>query len=821
MGVCKHGPLDRLRVKVGGYRMKKLGSGWMLIAILGSPLSLVTASAQSAARSLSGTSVSANASRHEAGTKRKKTSSSRANVTTEHRASARKRARGTVAVSGIHTRSSRTHHPGLRRAVLPKATAESRRLSIAFIASAQLRPMAQQLVLERSAAAYAGVMAYAVGHPGEAAAAAELAVGHAYMLDHRYIEAESAFRQANLHGAALDDYADYLEAQAAVQGNRPQDAIPLLDHFAERHPGSLFDTSAPILLANAYLAGGDAAGALRVLQPLQNDTIGHQVDCRLTLAKAYQASGNAGQAASLYRGIYLGDPLSPEAISAKTQMVAMNIPLSAAERKQHADAMFNAKQYTEAEEEYRALQKGGNDLSQSDRDALDIYAAVCDLRLKKLSREDVEHLPVTGDDSAALKMYLQSELARNMGNTDEHDALVQKLMAQYPQSRWLEEALYSGGNMYLIRQDDAKAIEEYSALVQHFPRSTYAPSSHWHAAWLNYRLRQYPEAARLMDEQIVNYPAGTEIPGALYWRGRLYEDVEHDFSQALNYYNTLDATYVNSYYAILARQRIEAIGQRSAVSPAAALASIRAVEDPDLTDVLPENDPHLIKARLLANAALNEYIRPEIQLSETSGQWGAFAEAQIYESFGENTRALQAMKRSKIPFFALPVNEVPMGYWQLVFPRPYWPQLERDSRANGLDPFLVASLIRQESEFNPEAVSRKSAYGLMQLLPSVGKSWAKKDGERRFTTSELLDPSTNLRLGTQDLRKSIDHYNGQVEYALAAYNAGDSPVHQWMSTNNYKDIAEWVESIPYTETRDYVQGILRNRELYRQVYAAH
>jgi soluble lytic murein transglycosylase len=259
--------------------------------------------------------------------------------------------------------------------------------------------------------------------------------------------------------------------------------------------------------------------------------------------------------------------------------------------------MFNAKQYMDAEEEYRALQKGGNDLSQSDRDALDIYAAVCDLRLKKLSRNDVEHLPVTGDDSAALKVYLQSELARNSGNTEEHDALVQELMAQYPQSRWLEEALYSGGNMYLIRQNDAKAIDDYVALVQHFPNSTYAPSAHWHAAWLSYRLRRNPDAARLMDQQIMNYPAGVEIPGALYWRGRLYEDVEHDFSQALNYYNALNSDYVNSYYAILARQRIAVIGQRPAAAPAPALAAVRAVEDPHLTDVLPENDPHLIKAR--------------------------------------------------------------------------------------------------------------------------------------------------------------------------------------------------------------------------------
>ncbi len=793
--------------------MNKLGSNLVFVALLAGSLPCVSSSAQA--------TDSTTSHKHHT----HKTATETPSTTRHHTASSAAPARHKSTLASEKPNNRKGAHGHVRssaRAIhLPQPTAESRRLSSAFIASAQLRPMAQQLVLERSPAAFAGLSAYAAGHPGEPAAAAELAIGHAYMLDHRYPEAEEAFHRANERGAALDDYADYLQAQAAIQGNRPQDAIPLLDHFADRHPGSLFLPNAPVLLANAYLAMGNPNAALQVLQPLLVASSTNSVDLRFTLAKAYQASGNTGKAAELYRGIYLGNPLSSEAASARTQMAAMNIPLSAAERKEHADALFNAKQFLEAEQEYRALQKGDSGLSQSDRDALDIYAAVCDLRLKKLSRQDVEHLPITGDDSAALKMYLQSELDRNMGDTSGHDTLVQQMQDRYPQSRWLEEALYSGGNMYLIKQDDAHAITQYLALVQHFPRSTYAPSAHWHAAWLSYRLRRYPDAARLMDEQITTYPAGNEIPGALYWRGRLYEDIEHNFSQALNYYNTLISAYTNSYYAILARQRIAVIGSRPAEAPAPALASVRQIEDPGLTDVLPENDIHLIKARLLANAALNEYIRPEIQLSDTADQWGAFAEAEIYQSFGETTRAIQAMKRSKIPFFSLPVKEVPMPYWELVFPRPYWQQLESDARANGLDPFLVASLIRQESEFNPTAVSRANAYGLMQLLPSVGKSLAKKGGDRHFTTAELLDPTTNLRLGTEDLRKSIDRYNGQVEYALAAYNAGDSPVHQWMNTNNYKDIPEWVESIPYTETREYVQGILRNREVYREVYAGH
>ncbi|HSU18812.1 MAG TPA: lytic transglycosylase domain-containing protein, partial [Acidobacteriaceae bacterium] len=188
-------------------------------------------------------------------------------------------------------------------------------------------------------------------------------------------------------------------------------------------------------------------------------------------------------------------------------------------------------------------------------------------------------------------------------------------------------------------------------------------------------------------------------------------------------------------------------------------------------------------------------------------------------SFGETTRALQAMKRSKIPFFALDVDDVPKAYWEILFPRPYWSTLAADAQANGLDPYLVASLIRQESEFNAGAVSRANAIGLMQLLPGVGKTLAKHEGMRHFNASELLDPTVNLKLGTRDLKQSLDRYNGTVQYALAAYNAGDTPVRQWIASYDFKDMPEWVESIPYSETREYVESILRNREMYRAIYS--
>lgn len=720
------------------------------------------------------------------------------------------------------SKTSSSHTRGRRTSTKVAPTARSLKLTTAFHASEQLRPMAQQLAATRSLAAYNGVLQYAQRHPGEAAAAGYLALAHAYTLDHRYADAAANFTQARRTGEALDDYADYLGAQAAIQAGHPADSYATLEQFQDKYPDSIFAAGAPVLLANAHLQQADGKGALATLTPLLNTPASDQVGFQYALGRAYQATGDTTHAAEVFKKIYQTHPLTAEANQAGAQLEAMNLPLTPAERKLHADALFNAKRYSEAGTEYAAIARAEKQLSQQDRDALAIYTTVCDLRLKRVNRREIENLPQTNDDTAALKLYMMAELARNEDKLPEHDALVSELVLRFPGSRWLEEALYSGGNMYLLKGSAPQAIYNYTTLYKMFPNSTYAPSAHWRTAWLNYRTRNYSEAARLMDEQLQRYPGGLEIPAALYWRGRMHEDEEHNFPQAANYYRKLISLYADYYYANLARQRLAALGAQPQVAPAAALNATQRPSAPELSADLPENDVHLIKARLLANAALNEYIGPEIHASPTADQWGALAQAEIYVSYGEFTRALQSMKHSGISFFTVPFEQVPPVYWHLLFPQPYWNELVADSAKNNLDPYLVASLIRQESEFNPSAVSPANAYGLMQLLPSVGKSLAKRHGIKKFDArQQLLNPSINLELGTVNLRQVLDRFGGQVEYALAAYNAGDTPVRQWLASNDYKDVPEFVESIPYTETRDYVQAILRNREMYRNLYPLH
>jgi len=178
---------------------------------------------------------------------------------------------------------------------------------------------------------------------------------------------------------------------------------------------------------------------------------------------------------------------------------------------------------------------------------------------------------------------------------------------------------------------------------------------------------------------------------------------------------------------------------------------------------------------------------------------------------------MRALKKA-LPYAATAsIKSIPLAYWRILFPEPWWETIKAESAKNNLDPYMVVSLIRQESEFNPSVISYANAYGLMQLLPSTGKAIAREEGISHFQTFQLLDPEMNIRLGTRYLRQMLDKVGGVQEYALAAYNAGDERVVDWQAAGPYSGIDEFVESIPFTQTREYVEAILRNEEMYKAI----
>jgi soluble lytic murein transglycosylase len=144
--------------------------------------------------------------------------------------------------------------------------------------------------------------------------------------------------------------------------------------------------------------------------------------------------------------------------------------------------------------------------------------------------------------------------------------------------------------------------------------------------------------------------------------------------------------------------------------------------------------------------------------------------------------------------------------------------LAASSRANGLDPALVAGLIRQESSFNPQATSPAGARGLMQLMPDVARSLARSRGIPNLNTERLYDPALNIQLGTAHLAELFRAKRETVQ-ALAAYNAGESRVARWLKKMGSGDPELFTERIPFVETRNYVRTVVRNRAFYKTLYA--
>jgi len=701
------------------------------------------------------------------------------------------------------------------------AAAKLRKMNRAFVASAELKPMAQQLLANRTPQAYAGVEAWAHKHGSDdAAALAWLVLGYAHSLDKDFSKAQSAWQNASGLSPLLGDYMSYLRASAYRDSADYPGVLKMLEGFEQRYPDSLYIHEANLLYADALIATGSPRVAVAYLEKRREPV---HADTEIMLARGLQIAGDKTKALQVLRRVYFDMPTTAEADTAASEMHSMGELLpegSFAERRSRAEILLKGKRYQQAATELGAVTEQA-----SAPDLTHLRIELADALYHIHRRDDAQRLfddvlknpDAASTDDKAQTLYYLAEIAREKDDNDRQAEYMSQLRAVAPESEWLQQALLSMGNKYMLRHDYESALRWYTEIYQHKQNGKHSPYAHWKAAWLTYRMGKKDEAARLLEEQLEWYPASLEVPAALYWRGRLAEESSNKLL-ARAYYAKLQENFRYYYYANLGRERLSRLGSEGLVDPPA-LNKLPSPPRPPQSWDPPEGNLRAQKAQLLANGALYEFAVRELQASVAgSPSWKAELIARTYQDSGSYVRAIETLKHAIPGYFSTELSQIPQPVWQGLFPRPYWDDLKHRSQENQLDPFLVASLIRQESEFNPGAVSRANALGLMQLLPSVGKHLAHDLKLRGYSQSDLFQPAINLQLGTRYFRHMVDHYNGQVEYALAAYNAGEQRVDEWRRDGEFKDIDEFVESIPFTETREYVQAIMRNAMMYRLLY---
>jgi soluble lytic murein transglycosylase len=363
-------------------------------------------------------------------------------------------------------------------------------------------------------------------------------------------------------------------------------------------------------------------------------------------------------------------------------------------------------------------------------------------------------------------------------------------------------ALFLLGDLAADDRSDSLARRYYERLAVRFPNHSLAPAAMFRAAMIAFVAGMPVTAAREFDQLSQRYPRSDEAGAAVYWAGRALADIS-DTAGARARWEPLAAGDPGSYYTGLAARRL---GQPCCGLPAAA----------DTFSLLPAVDSAVARAGLLSRLGLAaeagwEYDR--LARTTDSSAERLLALAHAFRSNGQATKAIQLARRALA--WGAPRDA---RTYRLLYPVVLEDALLAEASQHGVDPSLLAALIRQESMFNPLATSAVGARGLMQVMPDLGGRLARSLEYPVWDPVLLYQPDVSLQLGTFHLQELSQRY-GQPAHVLAAYNAGASRVERWSTRVGVDDPEVFTERIPYAETRGYVRAIRRNEEIYRVLYA--
>jgi soluble lytic murein transglycosylase len=644
-------------------------------------------------------------------------------------------------------------------------------------------------------------------------------------------EALKHFTAARLRAARLADFADWGAAKALIALDRKQEAVPVLLRVAMASaPVSPFRSPA-VLQAVAFLMERQeyeqAAALLRQHMPALPPA-----EAQFAYGRALEQLGRGREAALTLQTVFHEYPKSEQARLAEVILQRLQGTLGADYPEPTPKAILSrAAKLGEARDGRRAGQELAaalSALSGPDRDyalvrigTARFQAADFDSALDYLKSLSVGH-----SDADAERLFFIVQSARRLDRWNEVDEAVEQLGRSHRHSPWRLRALTSAANRFLVNNEPHNYEPLYRACFTDFPAHAEAGDCHWKVTWQQY-LRRSSGAEVMLKAQVERFPKSEETPAAIYYLGRISER-RGDFAEAQAYYEVLTSRFPNYYYAVVSRERLAEVRSKAAAPSPAVGAFLMACDLPrssigadfgmdEITRL------RLDRARLLVRAALDDWAEQELRFGAATGAKRTLIGidlAQMLNRRGAHEQALRIIKAYGTGYLSWHFEDAPEAFWKLAFPLPYRNSVDRYSSANSLDRNVVAGLIRQESEFDPKAVSYANAIGLTQIRPPTGRELGRKLGIRSFKTSMLYEPDTNLRLGTYYLRRVLDGVNGLWVAALAGYNAGPSRTAGWLRWRDFNDSepSEFIETIPLEQTHHYVQAVLRNADVYRRLY---
>ncbi len=635
------------------------------------------------------------------------------------------------------------------------------------------------------------------------------------------ILASPTFREKSV----LPDYALWLRGKSLQQIGNHTEAMNAFGELVRDFPESLKARESKSLWATSAMQSGQAAQVPNFLKD-STDT-----DSLLMIAKSYEQQLNQPQAIIFYRRAYFSGTGTQAGKDAEAKLTFLEQPLTAQtadEAKTRADKFYDQKNYAEAASAYTNLLASFPNTS-SPQTNLKRVTAFANLRKTAEAQTAFNAIPASATEKAEAYYQLAHAFAKSK-QWEQARTVAEEMRGKYPTNDLTAKTFIAVG---MAARDAKNSLEEsyfLKSAVASYPNAVEVAGAQFELAWMEHEKKNFAAASQMLTEHLARYAAKdtTNRGKAGYWSARDSERAAK-ISEACALYDAVIYRYGANWYGYLALQRLTNLrGQGKCQTPpafaadslvgkaTANLKSVTVAAETSTAKELARSD----SADYLGTIGLFDWAFEELLEAKKTAQNSPkinLALARYYRQREDNVNALLALGKSYPDYAQMFPEEMGREEWSVFYPLINWNDIKVWAKSRNLDPYQVAGLIRQESVFNPRAKSGAQAYGLMQLLIPTAKTTAKKYGNSSLITGEsLFQPALNIELGTAYMRDQLDKF-GRIEYMAVAYNAGPGRVPQWRATLPV-EIDEFVEEIPFRETKGYVQGVIRNSAQYRRLY---
>lgn len=436
--------------------------------------------------------------------------------------------------------------------------------------------------------------------------------------------------------------------------------------------------------------------------------------------------------------------------------------------------------------------------------------------LQRLYRAGLER-----DDGPAVLF----RLGRIAMNESDHALAIRyfdELKKRFRRADETEEGQYLAGWLAYNDGNHRQGTERLLEFARAFPKSKKRTEALWFAGWSSYDAGALGRARTSWEQLIDEHPTSTLVTHARYWVGRIFHR-QNKMPAALAAYQRVVRSSPLSYYGFWAATRLDELGQPVEVTPPPEIEPPASIETA-LARLGNKRPINLDRAVLLHRANLTEEARHELDEAERALEMvrdteGRTIIADLLQTLGAHHLAFRVGMRV-VPAANPLQQDAPWVWraWRHAYPLAFLEEVERAQKAHGTEPALILSIMRTESRFRPHVRSPAGARGLMQLMPATARHIGKRAPGGRRHAARYRQPTSNVWLGTWYLKSLLKRYKDQLPAAIGAYNAGPIAMNEWLERYGGRPLDEFVERIPYRETRQYTRRVLETFMVYRRLY---